>query len=310
MKINLKLKDDQYEYTYIDHARHIARAILINENNEVCLLKLLGDDDFGHRDYVETPGGGVNVNETPSQAVIREVKEETGCESEIIDAIGIVEDYYNLIHRKNINYYFLVKVKSYGTQKLEEQEKTIIKDFSVSYRIHFFQFSIQSLHGKSHYIEIRTFEAGYPNEANPFLHTIGSGLVIGSLMLYIIGNFFIGQFGKGNLSGTREASHLFLCLQGNAGYYLMGTSAQLPQHTAGISLINRFAQHLTFTINYGVGCNEQFILFHRIGIGLVPRDVLRNFLGRKMGRERLVYIREKPHLIVHPESRQKFASAR
>ena len=106
MKINLKLKDDQYTYTYIDHARHIARAILINENNEVCLLKLLGDDDFGHRDYVETPGGGINVNETPSQAVIREVKEETGCESEIIDSIGIVEDYYNLIHRKNINYYW------------------------------------------------------------------------------------------------------------------------------------------------------------------------------------------------------------
>ena len=112
MKINLKLKDDQYPYTYIDHSRHIARAILINEKNEVCLLKLLGDDDFGHRDYVETPGGGVNINETPSQAVIREVKEETGCESEIIDIIGIVEDYYNLIHRHNINYYFLVKVKS------------------------------------------------------------------------------------------------------------------------------------------------------------------------------------------------------
>lgn len=128
MKINLKLKDDQYTYTYIDHSRHIARAILINEKNEVCLLKLLGDDDFGHRDYVETPGGGININETPSQAVIREVKEETGCESEIIDIIGIVEDYYNLIHRHNINYYFLVKVKSYGTQKLEEQEKTIIKD--------------------------------------------------------------------------------------------------------------------------------------------------------------------------------------
>lgn len=128
MKVNLKLIDDQYDYTYIDHTRHIARAILINEDNKVCLLKLLGDDDFGHRDYVETPGGGINENETPSSAVLREVKEETGCVGEIIDSIGIVEDYYNLIHRHNINYYFLVKVKSYGSSCLEEKEKTIIKD--------------------------------------------------------------------------------------------------------------------------------------------------------------------------------------
>lgn len=127
MDFTNKLIDDQYEYTYIDHTRHIARAVLVNDNNEVCLLKILGDDDFGHRDYVETPGGGVNANETLSQAVIREIKEETGCEGTIIDAIGVVEDYYNLIHRHNITYYFLVKVSKYGTSCLEEQEKSIIK---------------------------------------------------------------------------------------------------------------------------------------------------------------------------------------
>ena len=128
MKVNLKLIDDQYDYTYIDHTRHIARAILINEDNKVCLLKLLGDDDFGHRDYVETPGGGINENEHVIDAVIREIKEETGCTCKVIDTIGIVEDYYNLIHRHNINYYFLAKVESYGNQALEEKEKTIIKD--------------------------------------------------------------------------------------------------------------------------------------------------------------------------------------
>ena len=128
MKINLKLKDDQYEYTYIDHTRHIARAVLINDKNEVCLLKLLGDDDFGHRDYVETPGGGININEHVLDAVIREVKEETGCDCKLIDNIGIVDDYYNLIHRHNINYYFLLKVTGYGKTSLEEKEKEIIKE--------------------------------------------------------------------------------------------------------------------------------------------------------------------------------------
>lgn len=128
MKIINKLIDDQYDKSTITHTRKIARAILLNEENKVCLLHVLGDDDFGHRDYVETPGGGINENETPSSAVLREVKEETGCVGEIIDSIGIVEDYYNLIHRHNINYYFLVKVKSYGSSCLEEKEKTIIKD--------------------------------------------------------------------------------------------------------------------------------------------------------------------------------------
>ena len=128
MKINLKLKDDQYEYTYIDHTRHIARAVLINDKNEICLLKLFGDDDFGHRDYVETPGGGIKANEHVIDAIIREVKEETGCDCKFIDNIGIVDDYYNLIHRHNINYYCLVKVTNYGPSNLEEQEKAIIKD--------------------------------------------------------------------------------------------------------------------------------------------------------------------------------------
>ena len=128
MLLKLNLVDDQYKYTYIDHTRYIARAILINDKNEVCLLKLFGDDDFGHRDYVETPGGGINYEETPSKAVIREIKEETGCDSIIIDEIGIVNDYYNLIHRENINYYFLAKVTGQGTPCLEEKEKTIIKD--------------------------------------------------------------------------------------------------------------------------------------------------------------------------------------
>lgn len=123
-----KLIDNQYEYTYIDHQRKIARAILFNEKNEICLLKIYGDDDFGHRDYYETPGGGVKDNELISDAVLREIKEETGCEGIIISNLGLVDDYYNLIHRNNLNYYFLVKVTSFGKQALEETEKKIIKD--------------------------------------------------------------------------------------------------------------------------------------------------------------------------------------
>lgn len=126
MKIINKLFDDQYDKSTITHTRKIARAILLNEENKVCLLHVLGDDDFGHRDYYETPGGGVNENEKIEEAVIREIKEETGYNSYIVQELGIVEDYYNLIHRHNINHYYLLKTTSYEKEELEEYEKGII----------------------------------------------------------------------------------------------------------------------------------------------------------------------------------------
>ena len=123
-----KLIDDQYEYTSITHDRVIARAILINTDNEVCLLHIKGVDDFGNRDYYETPGGGVNENENIEHAVIREVLEETGYKAEILCNLGYVDDYYNLINRHNINHYFLLKVLKYENEQLEEYEKGIIKE--------------------------------------------------------------------------------------------------------------------------------------------------------------------------------------
>lgn len=41
---------------------------------------------------------------------------------EIICKIGVVSDYYNLIHRHNINNYFLCKVRSFGEKELTEDE--------------------------------------------------------------------------------------------------------------------------------------------------------------------------------------------
>ena len=70
MRQILHLQDDQYEYTYIDHVRVIARAVLLNEKNEVALNRLLGDDMFGHRDYYETPGGGKKDKEPLAKALI------------------------------------------------------------------------------------------------------------------------------------------------------------------------------------------------------------------------------------------------
>jgi hypothetical protein len=60
---------------------------------------------------------------------LRELKEELGAETEVICKIGVVSDYYNLLHRHNINHYFLCRIKSFGETNMTRQE---IEDFHMS----------------------------------------------------------------------------------------------------------------------------------------------------------------------------------
>ena len=68
---------------------------------------IVRNDLFGHYDYFETPGGGIDQGENPEQAVVRECREELGYEVRILAEIGYVDDFYNLIGRENHQHYFL-----------------------------------------------------------------------------------------------------------------------------------------------------------------------------------------------------------
>lgn len=122
MQTKFDFIDDQWPYTGIKEQRHIARAILLDENNNVCLEKIDDDDGFGHRDYYETPGGGVKEGESFEEALNRETSEEVGWTCEIISPIGEVHDYYNLIKRENFNHYFLARRVKKVEQRLEPDE--------------------------------------------------------------------------------------------------------------------------------------------------------------------------------------------
>ena len=61
--------------------------------------------------------------ETPREAILRELREELGAEAEILCEIGVVSDYYNLIHRHNINHYFLCRALSFGENHLTAAER-------------------------------------------------------------------------------------------------------------------------------------------------------------------------------------------
>lgn len=121
-EIRIKLQDTQWQFDYIDHDRNIARAIVYDENGQFYFVRAYRDDEFGKVTLIETSGGGVEAGEDLVTAVKRELREELGAEVEVICKIGVVSDYYNLIHRHNINNYFLCRVESFGHKNLTEDE--------------------------------------------------------------------------------------------------------------------------------------------------------------------------------------------
>ena len=123
----LKFKDDQYMFKGVTHTREIVRAILIDEENNVCIEKIKDDDGFGPRDYYETPGGGIKPGESHEDALHREIAEEVGYNCEVLEHIIDVHDYYNLINRKNHNYFYLVKRLDKVEQHLEPDEQIRIE---------------------------------------------------------------------------------------------------------------------------------------------------------------------------------------
>ena len=112
-EIKIELQDTQWKKEYIDHDRNIVRAIVYDENRMFYFVRAVRDDEFGKATLIETSGGGVENGEDLITAVQRELKEELGVYVDVVCKIGIVSDYYNLIHRHNINNYFLCKIKSF-----------------------------------------------------------------------------------------------------------------------------------------------------------------------------------------------------
>ena len=124
-ELYITLCDSEWPFEYINHDRNIARAIVFDEEGYYYFVRAERDDDFGKAIILETAGGGVESGESADEAVAREVLEELGARVEVIVKIGVVSDYYNLIHRHNINNYYLCKVLSLGERSLTEDERKL-----------------------------------------------------------------------------------------------------------------------------------------------------------------------------------------
>lgn len=103
--------------------RNRSMALVVKEK-KILLVK----EYIGNKEILILPGGGIEHGETPEEASIRELKEETGL-------LGKINRHLNILHRKNgaREYVFLVNIcseKNLITGKGPEMsdDKQIIKN--------------------------------------------------------------------------------------------------------------------------------------------------------------------------------------
>lgn len=93
--------------------REAVRVVVLDRDGNVAMV---GGKNLG------LPGGGVEKGEELRDSVKRECMEEIGCEVEIIDELGMIEDYRPLNDDRHHTYGFMAKVVGEKGQRSSTQE--------------------------------------------------------------------------------------------------------------------------------------------------------------------------------------------
>ncbi len=84
--------------------RRAVRGVLFDSENKIALIHALNEG------YYSLPGGGVEDGETYEQGVVRECREEAGCDAEVVKYIGTTIEYRKNIELLNESWGYTLKV--------------------------------------------------------------------------------------------------------------------------------------------------------------------------------------------------------
>lgn len=98
---------------------YATRAFLLNKSNH---LALSHEKATGLYSLV---GGTMEIDETPQKCLIRELKEETGCDCQIQAPLGFITENRGLLDYRKKSFFYIATVLSSGTAKQTQEEKTL-----------------------------------------------------------------------------------------------------------------------------------------------------------------------------------------
>ncbi len=100
--------------------RYASRGILLDDKQNIALLYM---SKIG---YYKLPGGGIEGEETPEEAFLREIKEETGYEAVILEKLGEIEEHKMQNNFLQHSFCYLAQITSSNSAtSLSENEKEL-----------------------------------------------------------------------------------------------------------------------------------------------------------------------------------------
>ena len=104
--------------------RMIVRGIIVDQSGAVAVFNKRVENDY------RLPGGVIKNDESPEDTFLKEIKREIGCEIEIIEDIGIVEEYMSQDDIIQETYVYVGRVLEkgkidYNNQEVDEFGKVI-----------------------------------------------------------------------------------------------------------------------------------------------------------------------------------------
>lgn len=99
--------------------RLTGKVVLFNDEGNIALM------GNALNDFFILPGGGVEDDESILDGIRRECREETGCEIEIQETLGVTEDFRSRDGKHCISFCYVAKVVSLGEPMLTEGEAKI-----------------------------------------------------------------------------------------------------------------------------------------------------------------------------------------